>query len=247
MILIGLTASLRQNADGAASCLEQNRDYFEAVLRAGALPVLLPLTRDEAVLRQALEKVDGVLFTGGVDVHPKRYGAEITWSVGMNEERDETEFTLLKMATEMKKPYLAICRGVQVMNTALGGTLYQDIEKEVPGSLLHPRHDRPREAVHEVTVSENTLLREILGTEKTGVNSRHHQAVKTPAAGAVVCGRSEDGIIEAIELPRSLHPFALGVQWHPESMAESVPRMQRIFDAFAAAAAGAGEIQKQEE
>ena len=80
MILIGLTASLRQNADGAASCLEQNRDYFEAVLRAGALPVLLPLTRDEAVLRQALEQVDGVLFTGGVDVHPKRYGAEITWS-----------------------------------------------------------------------------------------------------------------------------------------------------------------------
>lgn len=246
MILIGLTASLRQNADGAASCLEQNRDYFEAVLRAGALPVLLPLTRDEAVLRQALEQVDGVLFTGGVDVHPKRYGAEITWSVGMNEERDETEFTLLKMATEMKKPYLAICRGVQVMNAALGGTLYQDIEKEVRGSLLHPRHDRPRETVHEVTVSENTLLRGILETEKTGVNSRHHQAVKIPAAGAVVCGRSEDGIIEAIELPRSLHPFALGVQWHPESMAESVPRMQRIFDAFAAAA-GEGEIRKQEE
>lgn len=236
MVLIGLTASSRKSGDGVYTYLEQNRDYFDAILRAGALPVLLPLTGDENILRGALLKADGVLFTGGGDIDPARYGEKPTLSAGISPERDETEFILMRMATELKKPLLAVCRGIQVMNTALGGTLYQDIGAEVPGSITHPRNDRPKEPVHGADVLPGTLLYGILGEEHIRVNSRHHQAVRTPASGVRVCCRAEDGIIEGIELPRSVHPFALGVQWHPESMAGRMPGSQRIFDAFVSAA-----------
>lgn len=237
MLLIGLTASSRESENGIYSYFEQNRDYFDAILRAGALPVLLPMTGDEHILTQALGRTDGVLFTGGGDIAPARYGMEPTWSAGISEERDETEFTLLRLATRMRKPYLAVCRGVQVMNTALGGTLYQDIGKEVPGSIVHPRSDRPKEPVHAAGVIPGTLLYEIMGKDRIRVNSRHHQAIREPAPGVNVCCVSEDGVIEGIELPRAEHPFALGVQWHPESMAGRMPESQRIFDAFIAAAA----------
>ncbi|MBO2517550.1 MAG: peptidase C26 [Clostridiales bacterium] len=234
MLLIGLTASTRNG--GVNTYFEQNRDYFDAILRAGALPVLLPLTGDENVLRQALEKVDGVLFTGGADIAPARYGAKLTWSLDISEERDETEMFLMREAVRMKKPLLAICRGIQVMNTALGGTLYQDIEKEVPGTIAHPRSDRPKEPVHEADIVPGTLLHSIMKETRISVNSRHHQAVRDPAPGVTVCCRAEDGIIEGIELPAEAHPFALGVQWHPESLAGRMPQSQSLFDAFIAAA-----------
>lgn len=233
MVLIGVAPGW----DEQAGKLTVHRDYTDAVLRAGALPVLLPLTDGESVLRSMLDRVDGVLFTGGGDVSPARYGEAALPCCGeICPARDDFEFALLAQALAMDRPILAVCRGLQVLNTALGGTLYQDIGKQMPGALIHPRNDQPRDGVHAVTVEKDSLLGKAVAAARLEVNSRHHQGIRTLGAGLRPTTRAADGLIEAVEMPAKR--FVLAVQWHPESMSGRYPEQQAIFNAFTEACGG---------
>lgn len=227
--LIGVTPSLTEKGN-----ITVNQDYLDAVIRAGALPVLLPIMTDEEMMKEALEKVDGLLLTGGADVSPQMYGEETLPCCGETEpRRDVMEFPLCRMALDMDMPVLAICRGHQVLSTTLGGNMYQDIEAQFSPELKHPRYETPRDKVHEVRVEKGSLLYEITGLEQLEVNSRHHQAVKTPGTGLRVNARASDGLIEGVELPGK--KFVLGVQWHPESLSDRYPEAQALFNALARA------------
>jgi putative glutamine amidotransferase len=213
--------------------LGMSRSYVNALLRVGAAPVLIPHMADKAALRSAYEQLDGLLLPGGGDVDPVHYGE--SRHAKCNEpsaERDNTELALARWAMEAGMPLLAICRGIQVLNVALGGSLFQDIQAQVPGAERHawyPNYPRDRLS-HTVSLTPEARLAHIAGESTLPVNSLHHQSVKDIAPGLVVTGHSPDGIIEAVEAPE--HPFAIGVQWHPEELAGSDRRAQRLFEAF---------------
>ena len=227
MLLIGITPDW----DREKGKVTVNRDYMDAVSRAGAVPVLLPLTGDVFAWEEIVSRVDGLLFSGGGDIDPRMYGEEKLPCCGeVSPERDWMEMDLLRLALDRDVPVLAVCRGLQVMNCALGGTLYQDILAQYAGALCHPREDVPREKAHDVMIPEGRLLRRILGVGTLAVNSRHHQGIKALGQGLLPCAIAPDGLIEGIEMPGKR--FALGVQWHPESMCEKHPEQQAIFNAF---------------
>jgi putative glutamine amidotransferase len=199
--------------------------------------VLIPLNLDDGALRAIYERLDGLLLAGGVDVHPRHYGEAVHEKCGeIDEARDAVELTLTRWALAEGLPILAICRGIQVLNVAAGGTLYQDIAAQMPDSLKHDYWpDYPRNLLpHQVTVNNDSHLAAILGGTQMAVNSLHHQAVKDLAPNFTVVARSPDGLIEAIEV--NDHPFALGVQWHPEELLEDAPPMRRLFEEFVSAA-----------
>ena len=212
--------------------LQINQTYLDGVFRAGALPVLFPLTSDPEELRSLMDRVDGLLLTGGDDVEPALYGEEKLPCCGdCTPERDALEYPLCRLALELRKPVLAICRGIQLLNCALGGTLYQDLETQFGSVLRHPCFDAPAvNPAHDVSVLPDTLLASIVGAGNLGVNSRHHQGIKTIGPGVVISAQSPDGLAEAIEYPEN--PFVLGVQWHPEAMAAHHPVQQSLFNAF---------------
>jgi putative glutamine amidotransferase len=193
-------------------------DYVESVRRAGGEPrVLDPLKDDPA---QVMAAIAGLLLTGGVDVDPARYGEERHPTVNVEADRDAFEFGLLARAREAQLPVFGICRGLQVMNVALGGTLVQDIPSQTPGSLEHTIPSPPCAIAHEIWVSRGsrlwTLMQEkMAGADGCSVNSRHHQAVKQVAPGFEVTATAPDGVVEAMECGAST--FCLGVQWHPEN------------------------------
>jgi putative glutamine amidotransferase len=228
---------------GITAC-RKLEDYRQAVLHAGGdVRVLEPGTAPEL----ALEGVHGLLLTGGEDVDPALYGEEPHPTVEINPERDRFEIALIKAAQSADLPIFAICRGIQVLNVALGGTLVQDIASQVPGSLNHfltipPHHSM--ELAHEVWVDKDTLLARVLrerlnDSDSCEVNSRHHQAVKAVAPGLRASATAPDGIIEAIEDPA--RPFCLGVQWHPENFWRT-GEFRALFEGFieAASAVAAG-------
>lgn len=214
--------------DHGKACL--HTDYMNAVLKEGGLAWGLPLTGEEHVLNAYLQEADGLILSGGGDVDPGLYGEERTILCGEADAlRDAMEMYLCRRALEMDVPVLGICRGLQVMNVALGGTLYQ----HVPGASLHSRSDAPAQAVHTVRMAEGSLLQAILGEKTIGVNSRHHQGIKIPAPGLKPQAFAEDGLVEAAAMPGKR--FFLGVQWHPESMHASDENARKIFAAFLAA------------
>jgi putative glutamine amidotransferase len=235
--LIGLTTE--HLSSGAFDQPDQNaqgmlKTYLEAVTGAGGLPVLIPLSLDGADLQAVYERLDGVLLPGGGDIDPAYFHEAHHPKLGeVDLERDRVEVELVRRAVQDGKPLLGVCRGVQVMNVALGGTLYQDLPSQYPGPLLrhaHPVRDFPRHhQAHPVQVEEDSQLARVLGTPIAQVNSRHHQAIKEVAPGAVVVARAPDGVIEGLEVPD--HPFALGVQWHPENL-QSQPEMKALFVRF---------------
>ncbi len=226
MITIGVVPS-----SFSSGRLTINQDYMEGLWRAGAVPVLFPETSDPDRLSFLLDQVDGLMLTGGEDVEPSLFGESREPFCGEScAARDEMEFPLCLEALKRRLPILAICRGHQLLSCALGGTLYQDLEKQYGNQLIHPRHDTPADPVHDVSVVPDTLLSAIVGTAPLGVNSRHHQGIKTLGKGLVACATAPDGLIEGIELPG--YPFVLGVQWHPESLAARYPAHQKLFDAF---------------
>jgi putative glutamine amidotransferase len=211
----------------------QNQTYLDALVRAGAAPLLIPNLADQALLRTVFESVDGLLLSGGDDVDPAHYGEDRHEKCGtITPERDVAELALIPWAIDEGKPILAICRGIQVLNVALGGSLFQDIQAQVPGAQKHDWHGGyPRtHPAHVVEITAQTRLAGLLGATSLPVNSLHHQAVKKVAPRLVVAGRTRDGIVEAVEAEG--HPFAIGVQWHPEELAGDDARAQRLFDAL---------------
>ncbi len=232
--VVGVTCGqIRQEQQERPPAIGQNQTYLRAVSRAGAVPLLIPFVSDSTRLRTLYGALDGLLLTGGEDLDPARYGETVHEKCGrITPERDETELALARWAIDEGLPLLAICRGIQVLNVALGGTLYQDIQSQIPAAGRHDwypgisRQHRP----HTVAIAPEGRLAEIVGVSTMPVNSLHHQALKDVAAGLVVTARAPDGIIEAVEMPG--HPFAVAVQWHPEELAADDPQAQRIFDAF---------------
>ncbi len=196
---------------------ELKQAYADAVLASGGLPVVLPYSEDETAPAEAVALCDGLVITGGAfDIPPELYGAKAGDRLGpMKRGRTAYEQRVLHAALQANKPVLGVCGGMQLLAVELGGTLWQDIRDEVPGSFDHEQKLDPREPGHPVKILEGTALEAILGVRELQVNSTHHQAVRDPGR-ARVCAISPDLIIEAIELPDN---FALGVQWHPELLA----------------------------
>jgi putative glutamine amidotransferase len=214
----------------------QNQTYIQALVRAGAAPLLVPQLVDETLLRTLYERLDGLLLSGGEDIDPAHFGEPVHEKCGLiTPERDKTELTLTRWALEEGKPLLAICRGIQVLNVALGGSLYQDIAAQVPRAIKHtPQADSPRDRPsHAVTIAPDTQLARIVGTSLLEVNSLHHQAIKDVAPGLTVTAQAPDQLVEAVEIAN--HPFAIGVQWHPEDLAPNDFRAQQLFDTLVGA------------
>jgi putative glutamine amidotransferase len=210
------------------------RSYTDAVLGAGGLPIPIPPSYPEEVLADLYSRLDGILFSGGGDVSAEHFKGDLHPSITrVDPERDFTELTLLRCAAQDGKAMLGICRGIQVMNVALGGTLYTHIPDQLPEAVNHPGSVY-RELAHHVHVDESARLARILGETFLHVNSLHHQGLKELAPSLRAAGHSPDGLIEAVEL--SGHPYAIGVQWHPEWLTDQ-PAMQRLFASFVDAAA----------
>lgn len=204
-------------------------DYINSVLYAGGIPVMLPITRDEDILHSYVNLCDGFLISGGNDITPDLYNERITHCGKICPERDLFDVDLTKYVLEWtNKPLLGICRGCQIFNIALGGTLYQDVSSA--GFLPHTILSLPRNHFsHKVIVDEESMLYRIVGSKELEVNSFHHQAIRDVAPGANGTAISPDGVVEAIEL--SGKRFFLGVQWHPEMMYD-VAIQKKIFSAF---------------
>ena len=208
--VIGLTGNFR---DGDCTLAE---GYYQSILKAGAVPFILPPFDDEDALLQALVSIDGLLLTGGADINPLFLGEEPVNALhGINPRRDRQELLLTKLAADRQIPILGICRGIQTLMVALGGTLYQDIYSQMGNTLI--KHDQDLErsyASHSVSVEKDSLLYRLFGTDSIAVNSFHHQAVKTVAPGFRISACAPDGVIEAVESTE--YKSILGVQWHPE-------------------------------
>ena len=233
--LIALIAT-RQTHLKRAPTYEIPKAYLDAILTAGGLPILLPTSLPITTLPELVNRFDGFVLSGGGDVDPALYGGHLNATVhSIDPERDAFECALIPLVLEADKPLLAICRGAQILNVALGGSLYEDIPSALPEALRHDWYpDIPRDYLaHTVEIEPGSRLAEILGTRKLRTNSLHHQAIRQPAPGLEVVARAEDDVIEAVELPGKC--FAIGVQWHPECLPEE-PAMQKLFLEFVNAA-----------
>ena len=206
--------------------------YSLSISKAGALPFLIPVDFPLNSLSEIRNTFDGILLIGGGDVANERYGGKPHSSVSAPDPvRDELEISLVHLALKTEWPILGICRGIQVMNVAMGGSLYSDIADQYPNEIRHnsPQGTPRDKIIHEVHIKTGTRLFEIFGKSSISVNSFHHQAVKSPASCFIVSGETDHGLIEAIEV--SERKFAIGVQWHPECLPESEDQ-QRLFQAF---------------
>jgi putative glutamine amidotransferase len=234
--LIGITACHANTTDGLPA-VRILQAYAAAIVEAGGAPILIPPDLPEDGWRTLLDRLDGVLFSGGADISLEHFNGEPHPTVVEEPVRDAIELPLLRAAAEGDKPFLGICRGFQVMNVALGGTLYTHILDQLPNALQHDMSDGlPRSHLaHPVQVEEGTRLAGILGAPLAQVNSLHHQGIKDLAPSLKATAFAPDGLIEGIELPD--RKFALAVQWHPEWLTEH-EEMRNLFRAFVRAAGG---------
>jgi putative glutamine amidotransferase len=215
-----------------------NRAYSRAVESAGGIPILIPMLNDLTDLESLLIRLDGLVLSGGMDIQPSRYHEEPHPQLSEVDPRlDELELTLVHWALQANVPILGVCRGMQLLNVALGGSLYQDLEEEFPGSMVHCKRDLPRNTlIHSVHVEPRSLMEEALGTSEFWVNSLHHQGIKVPGRGVRISGRAEDGVAELLEVPG--YRFVMGVQCHPEEIYTDEPACARLFSAFVKACSG---------
>lgn len=214
-----------------------NQAYVHALESAGLVPLVVPPLAEPAHVTHILDRVDGLVLTGGEDVNPARYGAAPdSRTHPPHDRRDATEIALAVEAQRRALPTLAICRGLQVVNVALGGTLVQDLPSQRPESLPHDGAARDAR-VHEVRVRDGSRLAQALGATCVVANSSHHQAIDRLARGLVASATTTDGVVEGIE-PEFRGWWMLGVQWHPEELVEAPEDWdRRLFGAFAAACA----------
>jgi putative glutamine amidotransferase len=217
--------------------------YNQAVIEAGGVPVTAPTTLERAVLADAVERMDGVLLTGGDDINPAIYEdnklpeevaetVEVTPDGGM---RDLTELILIDEIFKQRKPLLAICRGHQMLNVAFGGKLVVDISRQMPGAINHKQMDRPFDLVHEAALTRGSLVSKICKTSVLEMNSTHHQGVLETAEPFAATACSSDGIVEVMELKSecsAMLPFLLSLQFHPERLVEKHARYRAIFERF---------------
>jgi len=235
--LIGLTTRNTIDPKYNFPLISSPKSYTQALIRAGALPVLVPLNLPRAQYAAVLDRLDGMIFTGGGDMHPERYGGQGHPKVGnVDPERDEAELGLFAAVGQAGLPFLGICRGFQVINVALGGTLYQHISDQHPNALSHdcyPAHPTDYIA-HPVRIKADSPLAKIVGAAELQVNSLHHQGVKDIAPELEPLAWAPDGLLEAYQLPGHPH-FGLAVQWHPEWLPEQ-PQHQAIIRSFVQAA-----------
>jgi putative glutamine amidotransferase len=236
--VIGVTASIDHRSPAFGETYALTRKYAEGVVQVGGVPVIVPHNLGEDALRVVLDRLDGMLLSGGGDIDPALFGEELHPATSEIEaDRDRVELTLARWLVEEEKPLLAICRGIQVLNVALGGSLVQDIPSQVPDALQHSfdRKTTPRDYLaHPVKIDPSSQLARVMQLETAQTNSWHHQALKRVADRLRVTAVAPDGVIEAVEVPGQR--FAIGVQWHPEWLFEERPEHRRLFEELVRAA-----------
>lgn len=226
--------------DRARESLWMLPGYFDGIAEAGGVPVMLPLTADAADVETLVDALDGILVTGGQDLDPATYGvgdpAAAALCPELCHERDRMELALVPAAVRADLAVLGICRGIQTLNVALGGTLWQDIPTQLPSEVVHHGTAPYELPDHEVEVLAGTPLADLVGAGPLPVNSYHHQALRELGEGLEVMAQAPDGVIEALWRPASR--FLWGVQWHPEFSHATDDASRKIFSAFVAAARG---------
>ena len=241
--IIGVTATLKEDVDTVAErplgrYVRADLDYVEGVAAAGGVPVVLPPIGDARTAEAVIHGLDGLLLSGGSDLDPSLYGERPTPELGPTiPERDAFEVPLLQVALRRGLPVFGICRGMQLLNVALGGTLYQDLPTQWGEGVLKHRQETPKwQPTHEVEVEGAAFLAEVMDTRSLKVNSYHHQGIKDLAEGLVVSARSSDGVAEAVEARDLSERWLVGVQWHAEAMRAAHPIQGNLFEAHVSAA-----------
>ncbi len=230
--LIGIPTRTIKDPDGNES-YGVRFTFPRAIERAGGAPVFIPLKLSDETLRTIFSRLDGLLIAGGVDVHPSEYGESVADYCGeIDVQRDAVELQMIRWALNDKMPVFGICRGIQAMNIAAGGSLYQDIPVQLEGKLWHQHRegDPYNLLTHQIDIEPDSKLARVLGEQRAKVNSLHHQSVKDVAPGFRMVARATDGIVEGIESMNGA--FALGVQFHPEWLIDDDARMVRLFEEF---------------
>jgi putative glutamine amidotransferase len=244
VILISPSTEVKGSEFGDTS-FSISETYQRAIIQAGGLPLVLTGFASAEVIAECVHRCDGVLFTGGDDVNPKFYTKRLTPALRKTVsiepgERDLREIILVDEVFRQRKPLFGVCRGHQIVNVALGGSLVVDIASQVEGALNHRQMEKKSQVVHEARLTGDSLLAKITGKRHLGVNSTHHQAVARVAKPLRVTAASADGVVEGLELRvEELHrlPYFMTVQFHPERLAPRHPEHQALFDSFIRACA----------
>jgi putative glutamine amidotransferase len=242
-VILVAPGTQRKGAEFADASISLSKCYTEAIIAGGGLPLVMPATTSRPVIEECLQRCAGVLMTGGDDIDPRLYTKDLDPALAktlgpVEPERDAWEKELLAGIFEERKPLLAICRGQQMLNVALGGTLLVDIASQVPGALNHRRLDRKTEPVHDVTIAPDSALARITSHSTLAVNSTHHQAIGEIAKPLRAVAQTADGVIEAVELqePDGM-PWLLAVQFHPERLIDRNGVFLQLFTSFIEACA----------
>ena len=231
--IIGISSSVIVDEAGSFAGYKRayvNKDYVDAVIRAGGVPLIIPFSTDKEVIISQAQLIDGLILSGGHDINPYNYGQEPSQKIGETfPERDTYEMILLEESKKRNIPILGICRGFQLINVAAGGTLYQDLSL-IPGNILkHNQVSNPTLKTHKVEIKENSFISSIFGKE-TMVNSFHHQVINKVANDFIVVAKASDGVVEAIE--HKTYKFLVAVQWHPEMLAVNCEKARVLFSKF---------------